>query len=158
MIIKKTSLRIEELASKTIIAAGTTRILLIVFCLVLVWAVSGIFLNFSDRWILIIEVASSVTTILMVFLIQKSQNKHSLSIQLKLNELVASNELASNRLVNVEGMTEDELKVIEKYYSKLSEYTKKQENLRQSHSIDESGQDHSIKKEMEQELAEVTKI
>lgn len=158
MIKKKASLRIEELASKTIIAAGTTRILLIVFCLVLVWAVSGIFLHFSDRWILIIEVASSVTTILMVFLIQKSQNKHSLSIQLKLNELVASNELASNRLVNVEWMTEDELKVIEKYYSKLSEFAKKQESLLQSHSIDESGQDHTIKKEMEQELAEVSKI
>jgi len=91
----------------------------------------------------------------MVFLILKSQNKDSLSIQLKLNELVASNEAASNRLVNVEGMTEDELKVIQKYYLKLSEFTKKQDTLQQSHSIDEEHKEHTIKKEMEDELFKV---
>ena len=93
----------------------------------------------------------------MVFLILKSQNKDSLSIQLKLNELVAANEKASNRLVNVEGMTEEELMVIQKYYSRLGEFAKKQENLQQSHSIDEVHEEHSIKKEMEQELVEVKK-
>ena len=91
----------------------------------------------------------------MVFLILKSQNKDSLSIQLKLNELVAANESASNRLVNVEGMTEDELKVIQKYYLKLSEFTKKQDTLQQSHSIDEVHKEHTIKKEMEDELFKV---
>jgi low affinity Fe/Cu permease len=93
----------------------------------------------------------------MVFLILKSQNKDSLSIQLKLNELVAANESASNRLVNVEGMTEDELKVIQKYYLKLSEFTKKQDTLQQSHSIDEVHEEHTIKKEMEDELVKVKK-
>jgi len=93
----------------------------------------------------------------MVFLILKSQNKDSLSIQLKLNELVASNEAASNRLVNVEGMTEDELKVIQKYYLKLSEFTKRQDTLQQSHSIDEIHEEHTIKKEMEDELVKVKK-
>lgn len=93
----------------------------------------------------------------MVFLILKSQNKDSLSIQLKLNELVASNEAASNRLVNVEGMTEDELKVIQKYYLKLSEFTKKQDTLQQSHSIDEVHEEHTIKKEMEDELVKIKK-
>lgn len=93
----------------------------------------------------------------MVFLILKSQNKDSFSIQLKLNELVASNESASNRLVNVEGMTEDELKVIQKYYSKLSEFAKKQATLQQSHSIDEVHEEHTIKKEMEDELVNVNK-
>ena len=93
----------------------------------------------------------------MVFLILKSQNKDSLSIQLKLNELVAANESASNRLVNVEGMTEDELKVIQKYYSKLSEFANKQDTLQQSHSIDEVHEEHTIKKEMEDELVKVKK-
>lgn len=91
----------------------------------------------------------------MVFLILKAQNKDSLSIQLKLNELVASNEAASNRLVNVEGMTEDELKVIRKYYSQLSEFAIKRETLQESHSIDETHQDHEIKKQMETELTEI---
>lgn len=106
---------------------------------------------------MVIEIASSVITILMVFLILKSQNKDSLSIQLKLNELVAANEKASNRLVNVEGMTEEELMVIQKYYSRLGEFAKKQESLQQSLSIDEVHEEHSIKKEMEKELGEVKK-
>ena len=93
----------------------------------------------------------------MVFLILKSQNKDSLSIQLKLNELVAANESASNRLVNVEGMTEDELKVIQKYYSKLSEFAHKRDTLQESHSIDEVHEEHTIKKEMEDELFKVNK-
>jgi low affinity Fe/Cu permease len=148
---------IEEVASKTIRIAGNTQTLVIAFVLVLVWAIAGIFLGFSEKWQMIISTTSSVITILMVFLIQKSQNKHSLAIQLKLNELVAANDKASNRLVNVEGMTEDELKVIEKYYSKLGEFAKKQDNLQQSHSIDEQRQDHAIKQEMEKELTEIKK-
>lgn len=105
---------IENIASGVVNVAGRTSTVLIVFLLVLAWAISGFFLHFSARWEMIIGTMSSVITILMVFLILKSQNKESLSIQLKLNELVASNESASNRLVNVEGMTEDELKVIQK--------------------------------------------
>lgn len=88
----------------------------------------------------------------MVFLIQKSQNKDSLAIQLKLNELVAAHEFASNRLVNVENMSEDELKIIKKYYSWLSEFTKEEESLQQSHSIDEAHQQHEMKKGLESEL------
>jgi low affinity Fe/Cu permease len=88
----------------------------------------------------------------MVFLIQKSQNKDSLAIQLKLNELVAAHEFASNRLVNVENMTEDELKVIQKYYSKLSDATKTEESLQRSHSIDEADQMHELKKGIEGDI------
>lgn len=61
----------------------------------------------------------------MVFLIQKAQNKDSLAIQLKLNELVAAHEFASNRLVNVENMSEEDLKVIQKYYARLSKNYKR---------------------------------
>jgi low affinity Fe/Cu permease len=148
---------IEKAASRVVLIAGRTSTVLIIFLLVICWAVSGFFLNFSSRWQMIIDIASSVITILMVFLILKSQNKDSLSIQLKLNELVAANERASNRLVNVEGMTEEELMVIQKYYSRLGEFAKKQDNLQQSHSIDEVHEEHTIKKEMEEELGEVKK-
>ena len=91
-------------------------------------------------------------TFLMVFLIQKAQNKDSLAIQLKLNELVAAHEYASNRLVDVENMTEDELKVIQKYYTKLSNFTRQEETLQQSHSIDEAQEQHNMKKGREQDL------
>ena len=103
---------------------------------------------------MIINTGTTIITFLMVFLIQKSQNKDSLAVQLKLNELVAAHEFASNRLVDVECMTEDELKVIKKYYRHLSEATKKEENLQQSHSIDEAKQQHEFKKLMEEELVQ----
>ena len=126
--------------------------LLCSFFVVGFWAVSGVFFHFSEKWATVIQTLSSVITILMVFLIQKTQNKDSLAIQLKLNELVAAHGSASNRLVNVEGMTEEELKVIQKYYTKLSEFAKKQGTLTESHSIDEQHKEHAIRKEMEQEL------
>jgi low affinity Fe/Cu permease len=146
---------IEKMASNVVNIAGRTLTVFVIFLFVLTWAISGFFLHFSARWEMIIGTLSSVITVLMVFLILKSQNKDSLSIQLKLNELVAANESASNRLVNVEGMTEDELKVIQKYYSKLSEFAHKQDTLQQSHSIDEEHEEHTIKKEMEDELVKV---
>ena len=94
----------------------------------------------------------------MVFLIQKSQNKESIAVQLKLNELVAAHEFASNRLVDVENMTEEELKVIQKYYSKLKIKTQKEESLQQSHSIDEAEHQHELKKDIEESIEEtVTK-
>ena len=150
--VKKFLFFVEEWSSKIIRLAGTSTALTVALVLVIVWAIAGFHFHFSEHWQMIIETTSSVVTFLMVFLIQKSQNKDSLSIQLKLNELVAANELASNRLVNVEGMSEDELKIIQKYYSKLGDFAKKQENLQESHSIDEQHNEHEIKVEMEEEL------
>ena len=114
-------------------------------------------MHFSEQWAMIMSTGSSAVTFLMVFLIQNSQNKDALATQLKLNELVAANEMASNRLVDIEGMTEEELKVIQKYYSKLSVFSQNQENLQQSHSIDEQHEEHEIKKEMEEELLSIKK-
>ena len=150
------SRKIENLASSMIKATGSNAAMLLAFVIVLVWVTGGLFFHFSEKWKSDISTVSSIITILMVFLIQKAQNKDSLAIQLKLNELVAAHELASNRLVNVEGMTEEELKVIQKYYSKLSEFAKTQESLTQSHSIDEVHHKHEIKKEMEQELKKLS--
>jgi low affinity Fe/Cu permease len=152
---KKMSHAIENWSSKIIRGTGSTTTLVVGFLMVFIWGLAGIFFHYSEKWEMLMGTTSSAVTFLMVFLIQKSQNKHSLAIQLKLNELVAANELASNRLVNVEGMTEDELKVIEKYYTKLSSFIKKQDSLQQSHSIDEQHNEHTIKKEMEEELAEM---
>lgn len=142
----------ESFASSATKASGSPIAFAIAFLIVLIWGVSGPLFHFSQTWQTIISTITTIITFLMVFLIQKSQNKDSLAIQLKLNELVAANEFASNRLLNVEKMTEDELKVIHKYYSKLSDFTKNEDTMTQSHSIDETNELHDIKKEMEQEL------
>lgn len=142
---KKQSL-FETFASKVTKATGSTGAFIMAFILVIAWLVSGPFFHYSETWQLVINTTTTIITFLMVFLIQKAQNKDSLAIQLKLNELVASHELASNRLVSVEDLTEEELKVIQKYYNKLSEFSKKEESLQESHSIDEAEDVHDFKK------------
>ena len=149
---KKKKNLFEQFSSSVTRATGSTTAFIIAFLVVVVWAGTGPIFHYSETWPLVINTGTTIITFLMVFLIQKSQNKDSLAIQLKLNELVAAHEFASNRLVNVEDMTEEELKVIQKYYSKLSDLTKNEETLRQSHSIDEAEDVHNLKKEMEKEL------
>jgi low affinity Fe/Cu permease len=81
----------------------------------------------------------------MVFLIQRSQNKDAQAIHLKLNEIVAALEGASNRLIDVEDLTEDEIKTLHKYYQRLVTMAKKDIQLTQSHSIEEADVRHSVK-------------
>ena len=142
----------EKFSSTVTNLAGSTTAFITALTLILVWAITGPLFDYSEAWQLVINTGTTIITFLMVFLIQKSQNKDSLAIQLKLNELVAAHEFASNRLVSVENMTEDELKVIKKYYAYLSEFAKKEETLQQSHSIDEAAASHEFKKKLEQEL------
>ncbi|MEO5647646.1 MAG: low affinity iron permease family protein [Chitinophagaceae bacterium] len=147
----------ERFSSKVSKATGSTAAFSLALGSVLAWAFTGPIFNYSTEWQLIINTGTTIITFLMVFIIQKAQNKDSLAIQLKLNELVAAHEFASNRLVDVENMTEEELKIIQKYYSKLSGFTMQQESLQQSHSIDEAHEKHDLKVEMEKELGEKMK-
>lgn len=135
----------ENFASKASKAVGSPYAFVTALSLVIVWAICGPFFDFSETWQLVINTGTTIITFLMVFLIQKSQNKDSLAIQLKLNELVASNEKSSNRLVDIESMTEDEMMIVQKYYQKLSELSDKHEPLQTSHSIEEANQDHQEK-------------
>lgn len=136
----------ERMASKATQASGSTGAFMIAAGIVIVWLVSGPFFNYSDTWQLVINTGTTIITFLMVFLIQKMQNKDSMAIQLKLNELVAASETASNRLVNIEDITEDELRTLHKYYSKLAALAIKEADLHSSHSIDEAEQKHMRKK------------
>jgi len=127
-------------------AAGSTPAFISAVLLILVWLLTGPIFDYSDTWQLVINTGTTIITFLMVFLIQRSQNKESLALHLKLNELVAAHKQASNRLVSVEDMSEDELKVLQKYYSKLAVLSKKDENLQQSHSIEEAAEIHKTKR------------
>lgn len=142
----------ERFAARVSQVTGSTPAFIVAFILVIAWGATGPVFHYSETWQLVINTGTTIITFLMVFLIQKAQNKDSLAIQLKLNELVAAHEFASNRLVNVENMSEEELKVIQKYYTQLAIATKKEESLQQSHSIDEAVQNHEMKKELESEL------
>lgn len=148
----------ERLAARITKAAGSTAAFIIAFLLILAWGITGPVFHYSAEWQLVINTGTTIITFLMVFLIQKAQNKDSLAIQLKLNELVAAHEFASNRLVNVENMSEDELKVIQKYYAQLNKITEKEESLQQSHSIEEAKELSEIKKEREEEIIDHLKI
>jgi len=147
----------ERFSAKVTIATGSTPAIIIAFTAVIVWAILGPIFQYSENWQLVINTSTTIVTFLMVFLIQKSQNKESIAVQLKLNELVAAHEFASNRLVDVENMTEEELKVIQKYYSKLKIKTQKEESLQQSHSIDEADQKHELKKDIEENIIQTVR-
>lgn len=142
---KKSNNVFEKIAAKATKATGSTPAICLAFAMVVVWACLGPVFDYSETWQLVINTGTTIITFLMVFLIQKSQNKDSLAIQLKLNELVAAHELASNRLVDIEDMSEKEMEIVEKYYQKLSMLSKKENTLQGSHSIDEAQQNHNRK-------------
>ena len=135
----------ENFASRVTKATGSTPAFLSAFSIIAIWALTGPFFDYSETWQLVINTGTTIITFLMVFLIQKSQNKDALAIQLKLNELVASHKFASNRLVDVENLSEAEMKILQKYYIALSELTQKESSLQQSHSIDEAKDAHKRK-------------
>ena len=114
--------------------------------IILVWLITGPMFGYSDTWQLVINTGTTVITFLMVFLIQRSQNKDALAIQLKLNELVAAVQGASNRLIDVEDLSEKELVALHTYYERLVTMARKDASLTQSHSIEEAEERHKRKK------------
>jgi low affinity Fe/Cu permease len=135
----------ERFSTAVTQATGSTSAFLVALLVVIIWVITGPVFKYSDTWQLAINTGTTIVTFLMVFLIQKSQNKDAMAIQLKLNELVAAHETASNRLVSVEDMTEEELKVLRKYYTKLAALSLKEETLQASHSIEEAEEIHETK-------------
>ena len=142
----------EKFAAFITRMTGSTPAFIIALLIVVAWAATGPIFHYSETWQLVINTGTTIITFLMVFLIQKTQNKDSLAIQLKLNELVAAHEFASNRLVNIENISEDELKVIQKYYSQLSSLTHHDESLQKSHSIDEAQKMTDLKRDIEEDI------
>ena len=142
---QKKDSRFERLAATVTRATGSSSAFLIAVAVVLVWGITGPIFGFSDTWQLVINTGTTIVTFLMVFIIQQSQNKDSLAIQLKLNELIACDERASNRLVVVEDLSQEELEVLKKYYVRLSELAKNENDLHSSHSVDEAVDQHEHK-------------
>ena len=138
--------RLEQFSSWATAVTGSTFGFTFAALLIVVWLVTGPLFGFSNTWQLVINTATTIVTFLMVFLIQRSQNKESLAVQLKLNELVASKKGASNRLIDIEDLTESELDVLHQHYQKLAEMAK-ESRLTDSHSIEEARARHELKRE-----------
>jgi low affinity Fe/Cu permease len=139
--------RIFNTISNTVTkAAGRPVTSIIAMGIIIVWALVGPVFGYSDTWQLIINTGTTIITFLMVFIIQQSQNKDTVAIHLKLNELISSQKNASNRLIDIEDLTEEELEVLKKFYVKISRLALKQNDLHSSHSIDEAEEISKIKK------------
>ena len=109
------------------------------FITVLVWAVVGPLFGFSEQWQLVINTGTTIVTFLMVFLIQQSANKDSVALHLKLNELLAANRNASNRMIGIEELDEQDLREVAMLYVKLADRAKRSGGRKEPHSIDEEG-------------------
>src|ERR1043165_6386656 len=126
--------------------------------LILIWALTGPIFHFSDTWQLVINTGTTIVTFLMVFLIQRAQNKDALAIHLKLNEIVAALEGASNRLIDVEDLSEPEIDALRNYYKRLIDLARADDQLTKTHSIEEAASRHGHKYKKEpQKSAKNTK-
>lgn len=127
----------EGLARWTTQVAGSTSAFILALLLIAVWLVTGPLFEFSDTWQLVINTGTTIVTFLMVFLIQRTQNKDSLALQMKLNELIAAHTGASNKLLNIEELSEEEIYNLQKRYHALAGIAHDDEHPFIAHTVEE---------------------
>ncbi|MCU7376397.1 low affinity iron permease family protein [Tahibacter amnicola] len=128
----------DRLANRVTRVVGSSIAFSLASLSIFIWAVSGPFFNYSQNWQLLVNTTTTIVTFLMVFIIQQSQNKDSVAVHLKLNELLASHKGASNRLVAIEDLDESELEILREFYCRLAELAEKRRALGETHSLDEA--------------------
>ena len=129
--------RFARLATRIAGLAGRAWAFALAALVVVCWALTGPLFGFSDTWQLVINTATTIVTFLMVFLIQRAQNKDAAVIQLKLNEVLAALEGASNQLINVEDLSEEDVRDLHKRYQRLMEKACCKGEVRAGHSVEE---------------------
>jgi len=141
----KVSEFLERFSYQATRATGTSVAFVLALFIILAWGITGPLFHFSDTWQLVINTGTTIVTFLMVFLIQRAQNKDALAIHLKLNEIVAAMEGASNRLIDVEDLSEPEINALRTYYKRLIELAREDDQLTTTHSIEEAASRHGYK-------------
>jgi low affinity Fe/Cu permease len=136
---------LERLSERVSAWAGSSMGFALALATVLIWAIIGPLFGFSDTWQLVINTGTTIVTFLMVFLIQRAQNKDALALHLKLNEIVAALEGASNRLIDVEDLDERDMETLHGHYRALVAMAKREGKLTESHSVDEAERRHRSK-------------
>jgi low affinity Fe/Cu permease len=127
--------------------AGSSLAFTLALAVILAWVVTGPLFGFSDTWQLVINTGTTIVTFLMVFLIQRAQNKESKIVELKLSEIVAALEGASNRLIDLDSLSEAEVDQLRRHYAELAKLASREASVLESHSIDEAARRHSAKQE-----------
>jgi low affinity Fe/Cu permease len=127
----------EHLAKYATKFAGSTMATIIAFVIIIAWTLGGFFVSFDTDYQMYINTGTTIITFLMVFLIQRTQNKESFALQMKLNELIAAHQGCSNRLICLEDLSEEEILKLYKRYKKLAELSKVEEGWHNPHSIEE---------------------
>ncbi|GAC1376900.1 MAG: hypothetical protein NVSMB30_22960 [Hymenobacter sp.] len=125
--------------------SGSTAAFVLAAGLVVVWGATGPLFHYSENWQLVINTGTTIITFLMVFLIQRAPNKDSLVLHLKLNELIAATRGASNRLINAQDFSEEEIHTIHEFYCALAALAKKDHDLGKTHSVEEAEDNHNKK-------------
>ena len=136
---------LERISGRVTAWTGSTVAFACAVAVVVVWAAFGPVFGYSDTWQLVINTGTTIVTFLMVFLIQRSQNKDALAIHLKLNELVAALQGASNRLIEVEALSERELRTLQEHFATLAARAGEEADIAQSHSVEEADRRHLAK-------------
>jgi len=126
-------------------ATGKPLAFIVAFLIIIAWAISGPIFGFSDTWQLVINTGTTIITFLMVFIIQQSQNKDTVAVHLKLNELIAATKGASNRLIDVEDLSPEELDKLKAFFIKLSDLAEKEDDISCTHTIEEAEGLHKLK-------------
>lgn len=155
--VSKLKLAFDKFSTATTRITGRPATFIGAVLVVLIWAASGPVFGFSETWQLVINTGTTIITFLMVFVIQQSQNKDTVALHLKLNELIAANKGASNRLIDIEDLTEDELIALKEFYIKLSDLAEEDREIFTTHSIDEAKQNHNEKLRPRRERADEAK-
>ncbi|AVQ85760.1 MULTISPECIES: low affinity iron permease family protein [unclassified Variovorax] len=127
----------DHFASRVTRWAGTPLAFCMALLAVLLWALVGPLFHFSENWQLVINTGTTIVTFLMVFLIQQSQNKDSVALHLKLNELLAASKVASNRMIGIEDLDEQDLREVAEFYVRLAARARNSVACKECHSIDE---------------------
>jgi low affinity Fe/Cu permease len=112
--------RFERFSGWLVQATGSSTAFLTAFGVILAWAVTGPLFQFSETWQLVINTGTTIITFLMVFVIQKAQNRDGKAVQVKLNELIMATRGASNKMMDAEELTEAELTALCQHYQQLA--------------------------------------
>jgi len=138
---------LARFATLATVWTGSTPAIIAAVAIILIWLATGPVFHYSDTWQLLINTGTNIVTFLMVFLIQRAQNKEASAMQMKLNEIVAALEGASNRLISVEDLSEQELGVLHIHFQRLAEMARSESNIAESHSVEEAEARHAFKRD-----------
>ena len=136
---------LERASTAAAKGTGSGAAFAIAFALIVVWFATGPLFHWSDTWQLVINTTTTIVTFLMVFLIQRAQNRDALAMSLKLDELIAATEGASNRLLGTDQLSERDLDVLRAHFAQLVELSRADVSLTASHSVEEAATRHELK-------------